>query len=127
MILISYFLRLVCLWLFLDSDNTMWVFSASYHQKNTSSIIWLPRKPRKPRKQYDPIKGMNHGQITVLDKVKLNIVPVIYYFFPHNFIIDVVPGTYGILPKTVLLNMWFVYLIGLFFHQHIWINSKQDL
>ena len=111
-ILMSYFLRLVWLWLFLDSENTMWVFSARYHQTNTSSSIQWPRKPRKPP---DPIEGINHGHITDLNKVKLNIVPVIYLFFPHDFIVDVVPGTYGILKKTVLLNMWFLYLIGLFF------------
>ena len=73
-ILMYYFLMSVWLWVLLYTENIMWLFSARYHQKNTSSIIRWPRKPSKPP---DPIKGLNHGQITDLNKVKINTLPFI--------------------------------------------------
>ena len=40
--------------------------------------------------------------------------PVAYDIFLKNSIIDIVTFEYGIFPHTVLLNMWFVSLIGWF-------------
>ena len=78
------------------------VFSESYHQTHTTTIIRALRKPS------DPVEGLNCGHINNLNKVKLNTGPVTYGILPDSLIIDVVPGTYGIFPHTVLLNIWFV-------------------
>ena len=73
-------------------------------QAYTSTIILLPKKPRKP--PY-PIEGFNDVQIPDLIKVKLNIRPFTYVISPQNLINDIVPSPYGILSHTMLLNMWF--------------------
>ena len=110
---------LVYVWLFLQRDHLIQAFSAGYHQTHTSPTIW---ESMKPRKLPDPIEGLNDGQIADPNKVKTNTVPVASDILPHQFITDVVPGTYSIFSYTVLMNMWFVYLIGNFVHQHSWIN-----
>ena len=59
--------------------------------------------------------------------MKLNIGPVTYDIYTQNLRIDVVPGTYDVYPQMMLINMWFVYLIGWFVHYNSWLNLKQAL
>ena len=99
-----YFLTPVWVWILLDRENIVKVFSEIYHQTHTPPII---SPLSKPRKTTDPIECHNDGNINDLNKMKLNTGPVTYDIYPHSFRIGVVPSTYGILSQTVLLNMRF--------------------
>ena len=109
-------------WIFINRGGIIWAFSAIYHLTHTSPII---SDPRQLRKSPDTIKGLNDGHITDLNKAKINTGPVTYDTYPHYLMIDDVPGTYDLLPNTMLPNIWFVYLMVWFLHQQGWVNSNQ--
>ena len=118
----SYNIIWVWVWLLLERDIIVGIYSTSSHKTYVSPTVWSPKKP-----SYE-INGTNDGPNNYLLKVKLNKGPhpVTYDPPPHNLRLAFISVVYGIFTHIVSSDMWFLYLIYFFVHRKIQYRSNKN-
>ena len=103
----SCYIMLVWIWLLLDRDIIMRIFSAGYCQRYASHTKFQPNELPEPIKVSNKIK--NPGLIKM--KINTGPEPVSYDIFLHNLILYVLPVACVKILHMDLFIMCFLYLI----------------